>query len=215
MTAPIDIDALEALEKAATPGPWRLAKDTSPGFSFLWNTTGQSVFSSAYTKDAALIAAARNALPALLAELRQYRERPGEAERAFDAMDAASLDVLARMRRDDHRFTRPEQDALDAALRTCPAASGVERCERNGHPCGTDTFPAGKSCPCTTCVMWLADQIVRAKVRCFEAERWVAATRMSKGIGRRTDAEEMAYVQALAERRDADKALYNLETLEP
>lgn len=71
----IDLDELERLEKAATPGPW--------GFRTV------DIADPDHIPDAALIAAMRNALPELLRELkvargcvavlRQYFERDREA----------------------------------------------------------------------------------------------------------------------------------------
>jgi len=89
MTDPLDLDELERLEKAATPGPWsfkgtgglhmdgardgwmvegphngkrwpRIARDAAP-----YRERGENP---------ALIAALRNAAPALIAEIRRLRE---------------------------------------------------------------------------------------------------------------------------------------------
>ena len=78
----LDIDALEALEKAATPGPWKthLVDDTcicaSDGCEVA-TTCDEDGYNIAYERmeaDAAFIVALRNAAPALIAA---YREREG------------------------------------------------------------------------------------------------------------------------------------------
>lgn len=79
MTDPLD--TLRALEAAATPGPWTLGTRNEHGIvlspehglvvSSPWTATGRA------DNDAALIAAARNALPALLTIARALPEDPG------------------------------------------------------------------------------------------------------------------------------------------
>lgn len=88
---PIDLDALEALEKAATEGPWEVRADhTEPRLNTIWTSEGQigtliarTCFAPASVQNAELIAATRNALPALLAELRESREALKVAENAL------------------------------------------------------------------------------------------------------------------------------------
>lgn len=87
----IDIDALEALEKAATPGPWYSTSDGACCFKICTNDwkehsreAGEWISSGSYDGDTgwaekefsnfSLIAAARNAIPSLIAELRAARE---------------------------------------------------------------------------------------------------------------------------------------------
>lgn len=97
MTKPItdeELDQLEALEKAATPGPWFVGKDMPQGgVSAVKHFgkdpyTGKSLGRGEYcliealpgddgffeqSEDGALVRAARNALPKLIAELREHR----------------------------------------------------------------------------------------------------------------------------------------------
>ena len=72
----IDLDALEALEKKATPGPWIAGGNGACGYGWLKN----DILRGQYAKqpaDYALVANARNALPELirLARIGQRVER--------------------------------------------------------------------------------------------------------------------------------------------
>ena len=66
------LDELAALEKAATPGPWRLMPDGDGGFfSILLGPTSTHPFGEMDVgTDANLIAASRNMLPKLIAVAR-------------------------------------------------------------------------------------------------------------------------------------------------
>ena len=74
-----DLDLLEGLHVAATPGPWR------------WRGSGVradagDVCCGADGIDAGTIAAAHNALPALLAEVREHRAREAAHRAALDTL---------------------------------------------------------------------------------------------------------------------------------
>ena len=81
---PLDLPALSALERAATPGPWEAREDDS-GATGIWqhetsderlSTRGRAQHvGTANSADAALIVAMRNALPALLAVVAAARAR--------------------------------------------------------------------------------------------------------------------------------------------
>lgn len=97
----LDLDAIEALANAASPGPWRVGSvDTDPVFAWHGATMGgerqllrfNPCFS--YANDAAFIAAAREAVPALVAEVRRLR-RPFDYYRRGSL--AVSADPLARL----------------------------------------------------------------------------------------------------------------------
>jgi hypothetical protein len=92
---PIDIDELERLEKAATPGPWAYFPDSiyageihaviHPEGESLPVGTQHITSTPDYDDrpdDMALIVAARNALPELLAELKRLRQLRWEVKRA-------------------------------------------------------------------------------------------------------------------------------------
>lgn len=66
MSDELNLDELERLEKAMTPGPW----ETRTIYGYL-------------PKDSVLIVAVRNALPALLAKVREQAARIAELERAI------------------------------------------------------------------------------------------------------------------------------------
>lgn len=74
---PLDLDAIRALAEAATPGPWRVGDG---GDYFEWEVviaphlpTLELSESADGAEDAAFIAAARTAVPALLAEVDRLR----------------------------------------------------------------------------------------------------------------------------------------------
>lgn len=86
----VDLDELERLEREATPGPWEWygislkagrVEVLGPGES---DSFGYGTIDVA-DADQDLIAAARNALPELIAELRTLRARVDEMERDLDA----------------------------------------------------------------------------------------------------------------------------------
>ncbi|MGW1059318.1 hypothetical protein [Micromonospora rubida] len=66
-STPLDLDAIRTLTAAATPGPWTAHPD-----GLVWSTLiGDPVSGSLLVADADFIAAARTAVPALLAKLAQ------------------------------------------------------------------------------------------------------------------------------------------------
>lgn len=83
------IDELERLEREATPGYWSNTHDNCPrsngilcGSYWVVGNVGEGPCGDIMsTLDARLIAAARNALPALLAELRELRAYKQQVER--------------------------------------------------------------------------------------------------------------------------------------
>ena len=91
----IDIDKLEALEKAATPGPWlakanellRIGSDSivRPLCVMSSNNESECIYQE---EDAEFVATARNALPELLAEVRRLRRIEEMASTLIDYEDA-------------------------------------------------------------------------------------------------------------------------------
>lgn len=82
----IDLDELERLDREATPGPWKIAITKFPSGDSEWEyqlATERGHAATPYS-DFALIVAARNALPDLIAELRMLR-----AEDRSDRMRAS------------------------------------------------------------------------------------------------------------------------------
>lgn len=92
MTAPADIEALAVLLEAATPGPWEHAHEGLQGGEVIrgGDIRVARVYKSNWPdyrpdcENAALIAAAVNALPALLAEVKASREALARVEDAID-----------------------------------------------------------------------------------------------------------------------------------
>lgn len=76
MSGQVDLDALRALEAAATAGPW----EAPAGDSFVMAENGLCVIVDARAEDAPLIAAARNALVPLLDEIESLRARVAAVE---------------------------------------------------------------------------------------------------------------------------------------
>lgn len=81
MSTPLDLNALQAICDAATPGPWRAGSVEREKVFCPHDGIGPErvvatvnpYFPEAHIPDAALIAMAREAMPALIAELREAR----------------------------------------------------------------------------------------------------------------------------------------------
>ena len=129
------LDELERLEKAATPGPWRAdgfeidqLSDAGEGYPLdhypdcanVSTWVGASGEDGPYgiqrKEDAALIAAARNALPALLRAARERDELRARAERAEARVK--ELEERERMRTTACREQTPEERAALAPKET-------------------------------------------------------------------------------------------------
>jgi predicted phage gp36 major capsid-like protein len=103
---PERIAKLRALCEAATPGPWeRLDLDGAPtprvGYRIVSGGIERSHIAAESRKDAALIAAARSALPEALAEIERLTKERDEAirERQLDNdQDAAEIERLTAER---------------------------------------------------------------------------------------------------------------------
>ena len=86
---PEALDALTALDQAATPGPWEadpVVVRGNGGRNAVCDTRGSQV----PTHNAALIAAMRNALPALIAAARERDELQAEVKSIRFAVAATS-----------------------------------------------------------------------------------------------------------------------------
>jgi hypothetical protein len=103
---PQDLDRLDELAAKATPGPWEALELSMPGEALLRMGAEQS-FSTRQVQvrdaDAAFIAAARTAIPALVAEVRRLRRR--------DAMLSESLWQAWKAL---HEHDTPEEAMKDA-----------------------------------------------------------------------------------------------------
>lgn len=103
----MNIDELEALASAATPGPWEAGEpnnwgddDDIPqsgvmvnGTPITWDDHSGDVFNPA---DAEFIAAARTAVPELIAEVRRLRDVVEQQKKAIIGRD---MDMIGRLRR--------------------------------------------------------------------------------------------------------------------
>lgn len=125
MAGELDLDALAALEQAATPGPWDYETELlSPDVDitgFHWRPYGHTYSpewggdSPQAAADGALIAAARNALPRLLA-----LARAGERLEALWRKHGGSLDAEAQ------DWLCPECCAVEPDhTATCPLAAAL------------------------------------------------------------------------------------------
>ena len=108
-----ELDALKALAEAATPGPWLPCTDTHEGV--LWEAWGCTPTVTARTElqadmaaqaDAAFIAAARAAVPALIAEVERLQAAWGAEHDA-----AIRADEQARMAKREVESLRAELSA--------------------------------------------------------------------------------------------------------
>lgn len=93
----LDLDALTALEQAATPAPWRLDRECAYDECAVYSPNG-AVGLAWSLDDAELIAAARNALPALLSALAAARGERDHYLRSFSACCALNDRVHAKVR---------------------------------------------------------------------------------------------------------------------
>ena len=97
----IDIDKLEQLEKAATPGPWTYspirsgAVDVNRGWALrgpdtrriFWDDTGSGASIEGDDADIDFVLTMRNALPELLAEVRRLRRVEEGLENIWEPPD--------------------------------------------------------------------------------------------------------------------------------
>ena len=106
------IDKLERLEREATPGPWKISDKTPvvvviPGGGANgndWQFDAGDRYPDVH--NASLIVASRNALPALLSQLREQRERAAEVEplRRYLAREQERLTAAERTIREQREF---------------------------------------------------------------------------------------------------------------
>jgi hypothetical protein len=98
-----EIDKLAKLDRDATPGPWR---ESMSGYSIKSNDADCPIVAAVhgvaratqkqvrlFLDNAALIAAARNALPALLTELRALRKVEADAREILVGIDNGCADA--------------------------------------------------------------------------------------------------------------------------
>ena len=96
-----DLENLEALAAAATPGPWEATGPVEDPVDSIVDSDSGLVASTEESarpgEDTAFIAAARDAVPALIAEVRRLRARPWERmrEMGFTVDTANDLGVVA------------------------------------------------------------------------------------------------------------------------
>jgi hypothetical protein len=120
-----EIDKLAKLDRDATPGPWR---ESMSGYSIKSNDADCPIVAAVhgvaratqkqvrlFLDNAALIAAARNALPALLTELRALRKVEADAREILVGIDngcADADDLLRFVERiaNDGRALTPDDD---------------------------------------------------------------------------------------------------------
>jgi hypothetical protein len=101
-----DLAELERLHAKATPGPWEVDTCDDPdelrddGWYFIWSDHGQ-VTTHWHSRNSRtnhqLIAATRNALPALLAEVRRLRLALQESDDAKWLLLSAATEALNRL----------------------------------------------------------------------------------------------------------------------
>jgi hypothetical protein len=135
-----ELERLAAESLVASPVPWQ-APYTS--YDEVRDSEGEPVADCNTTADAALIAAARNALPRLLATVRAQGERLGELERAHgelrhaatrDAFNAKAFARAADVEKHEAANQRAradaleeDRDALDQLLKESHAACDLQR----------------------------------------------------------------------------------------
>lgn len=105
MTDPLDLDALEAAEKAATPGPWRLnERRIESADVYLCEMLG-SITNPKVAADAEFIVFLRNNARALIAEVRRLREfvasHYSDKDLERQIHEGVERDLKARLQIDD------------------------------------------------------------------------------------------------------------------
>lgn len=109
-----DLDELERLEKAATPGPWK--RSIVPSIRGVWGTNHRHI-GALRRDDETLCVAARNALPALLRAARERDELAGLLARQCDATTRAVAErdeLRALYMQTEERLSRaPHQSEID------------------------------------------------------------------------------------------------------
>lgn len=121
----IDLEALEALAAAATPGPWKTcgASDGRCACNLVWSSDGEDRHRGRWTgivdagphgvfdrspsreeqiSNAAFIAAARDAVPELVAEVRRLRLFANFSALVLESHAASALESHAVVRRLEH-----------------------------------------------------------------------------------------------------------------
>jgi hypothetical protein len=93
----LDLDHLEALARAASPGPWSTEETAvldRDGFSIISSDFGHSCADVGSLEDAVFIVAARDAVPALLARVRELARKSAKAVAIDEAAYLDHVDVL-------------------------------------------------------------------------------------------------------------------------
>jgi hypothetical protein len=136
MAEPVDLDELERLLGAATPGPWHREGDA------IAETDNYEIGIIAYAPDANLVVAAANALPALIARVReaehrieQWQRRVREQDRAMDTLLAARDYYKGEWEKgqDDLAALRAAAQKVAAAAVVVPDAPGKPWCQVCGR----------------------------------------------------------------------------------
>ena len=108
------IDKLERLEREATPGEWGVNVE-GPATWIDRADHAVTVGQTLRTPDAALIVAMRNALPALLSQLREQRELLRVNQDAHKKCDVL-IDELGRQLAAAERTVREQREALERIM---------------------------------------------------------------------------------------------------
>lgn len=118
----IDLAHLDEVEAAATPGPWSCSESGAIVAPLSGTLVADVWEPTAATSNGAFIEAARDALPQLVAELRQARDRIAELEAYAYGCDAEGCVI-------------PHSSWCEAAKKTAAANNGCT-CGRpwTGHP---------------------------------------------------------------------------------
>ena len=125
--SPEKLDELEALAKAARPGPWSASDLSEPEEFTWWNVLDAQGFpvAEAVPDDAAaqLMAAARDALPALLAEVVHVRDPQAASQKQARPGEKIPLD--GRMRGKAKQLGNRRAAAGQSQLHLGACAGGV------------------------------------------------------------------------------------------
>ena len=110
---PIDLDRLQALHEAATPGLWEFDEGIGLGYVHGGGTIGEIN----YVAEGPLIVAMRNALPALIAEVRALRANQSIRDAEADGRRIIQLRDELISAQSENAQLRAERERTEAALR--------------------------------------------------------------------------------------------------
>ena len=150
------VERLEALEAVATCRPWEVYETQGGEYGIRGGPLCSEgccqdiiVYDGPSEADASLIVAMRNALPALLFQLREQRERADELQKSWDTQIKMYAEARIQLHAARFRFSeqgvrlaaaertvREQREALERIAAGCNAPGVQSKHDRTLGPCG-------------------------------------------------------------------------------